>query len=121
MFKKISIFLLSLVMIVGFILTTTSPTKVKAATLHAGYVSSKYISLNDPLGYSYWGFSSGTVKLDASISTLNVMDSELSAANIIDSLPDGYTVTVLSDRGPVSPPIIGWPVIPVSYHITYSK
>ncbi|MBX4262543.1 hypothetical protein KTC96_25140 (plasmid) [Clostridium estertheticum] len=120
MLKKISVFLLSLVLMVGFTLTTISPTKVEAATLHNGYVSSKYILINDPFCYSYYGFSSGIVKLDASISTLNVMDSELAAANIIDSLPDGYTFTVSSGRGMLSPPIIG-PVSPVSYHITYYK
>jgi len=121
MLKKMLVFFLSLVLMVGFTLTTISSTKVKAATLHDGYVSSKYILLNNLFGYLNYGFSSGIVKLDDSISTLNVIDSKLAAANIIDSLPAGYTVTVLSDRGMFSPPIIGLPIIPVFYHITYSK
>ncbi|MCB2356527.1 hypothetical protein [Clostridium estertheticum] len=120
MLKKIPIFSLLLILMVVVTLTTTSSTKVRAATLNSGFVSSKYIVINDRLSLLSFGSSSGTVKLDASISALNVMDSSSLSGNIKDSLADGYTVTVLSPVNRFLPPVFQ-PVLPLFYHIVYLK
>ncbi len=106
MTKRISVFVIALLLCVGL---STAFSTIDAHAANSGFVSSRYIKLDNPYDRGTYLSARVVLQNDADYSYLNVRDDYSMSANVIAKLHNNAHVTVMFEPGRHP----GW------YHILY--